>query len=249
MTVCGYDKKGNVGIGTTDPTYKLEVVGNVSLGDTNIGGDMSVTGDMEVVGNVSLGDTNIGGDMSVTGDVEIAGKLNCSKVVNPFHSSFLSTDWKRNSTGSLTNGNWYRIASGNSGEGWGASFVVSVNEGGDHQYLEFKCSYQYGYDFTLNVVQNSYFYSINPISAIRFVRMDSPGSSFLYWDNYIEIKIGGANAILGRYLFHFLRVRRTRRTRPPLWLRRFFRTLLVLRGLFILVKSISFSICLNGGLC
>lgn len=137
-------------------------------------------------------DINFNGSLTVFGNMEIAGKLDCSKVVNPFFPDNLSTDWIENDA-LLEDGYWYRIASNSSGRrSWGASFVLSVNDGGssggEWSYLEFKCSNQLGYDSNINVVQNSNYSASKSFTKIRCVRTDETGIPWA--DSHIDVFVG-----------------------------------------------------------
>ncbi|MDD9912491.1 MAG: hypothetical protein OXQ96_05555, partial [Alphaproteobacteria bacterium] len=70
------DSAGDVGIGTTNPTAKLEVVGGVSATSLNVTGNSTLTGDLTVTGDILTnsdltvqGVTFSQGGISATGDV------------------------------------------------------------------------------------------------------------------------------------------------------------------------------------
>jgi len=83
------ERGGNVGIGITNPTKKLHVLGdtflegnlNVSIdtsitGNTTIGGYATISGDTTIGGNTSIsGDTTIGGDTSISGDLDVTKNI------------------------------------------------------------------------------------------------------------------------------------------------------------------------------
>ena len=68
------DKDGNVGIGTTSPTHKLNVVGDANItGDTYIGDDLFVTGQVGIGTARPTHTLNVVGDANVTGSIYAGG--------------------------------------------------------------------------------------------------------------------------------------------------------------------------------
>ena len=82
-----FDKKGNVGIGTTSPAAKLHVnggdaviSGNVGIGTTNPAAKLHVNGGNAVIsGNVGIGTTNPAAKLHVDGSVKFGGN---STIIN-----------------------------------------------------------------------------------------------------------------------------------------------------------------------
>ncbi len=78
----GADFNGNVGIGTTNPSQKLDVNGNANitgkliLSDSALlNGNARIAGNALIIGNVGIGITNPSQKLDVTGNTNITGKL------------------------------------------------------------------------------------------------------------------------------------------------------------------------------
>ena len=66
--------EGNIGIGITDQTEKLEVLGNTNLyGNLNVTGNTNVDGILNVSGNSHLGSLNVTGDTDIDGTLDVSG--------------------------------------------------------------------------------------------------------------------------------------------------------------------------------
>lgn len=66
-----WDSDGDVGIGVTAPSEKLDVAGNIKAsGNVSAGGNLSVTGNISGTGTISVnGDATFGGNANVSGDL------------------------------------------------------------------------------------------------------------------------------------------------------------------------------------
>ncbi|NEO78186.1 hypothetical protein [Moorena sp. SIO4G3] len=83
---------GNVGIGTNNPSEKLEVAGTVKAtkfegaGDSTIDGSLTVNGLLEVKGNVSLGDAD-NDEVKVTGVIRSGHSSGALRVDDALHTT------------------------------------------------------------------------------------------------------------------------------------------------------------------
>jgi hypothetical protein len=114
---------GNVGVGNSNPSNKLEVVGNlVATGNVGIGninptnkldvaGNIKTTGNIIVAGNVGIGNANPASKLDVTGNTFVSGNMtNGGDLVtfgkigigNPFPMNKLDVSGSIGSTGSIT---------------------------------------------------------------------------------------------------------------------------------------------------
>ena len=102
---------GEVGIGTTNPSEKLEVIGNIKSSDQVIANDVSVSNNLTVSQNTTLnnaiinGTTNLNGITQITGNTQITattsitGQLNYSGIfANPGTDYILQTNSFGNAT-------------------------------------------------------------------------------------------------------------------------------------------------------
>jgi cytoskeletal protein CcmA (bactofilin family) len=71
-----------LGLGNTNPTYKLEVIGDtVITGFTSIGKQTDITGNLYVAGISTLtGDLTLGGDVTIAGDLDVDGHTELDNV-------------------------------------------------------------------------------------------------------------------------------------------------------------------------
>ena len=74
--------QGELGLGNTNPTYKLEVIGDtVITGFTSIGKQTDITGNLFVAGISTLtGDLTLGGDVTIAGDLDVDGHTELDNV-------------------------------------------------------------------------------------------------------------------------------------------------------------------------
>jgi len=74
--------QNQLGIGNTNPTYKLEVIGDtVITGFTSIGKQTDITGNLFVAGISTLtGDLTLGGDVTIAGDLDVDGHTELDNV-------------------------------------------------------------------------------------------------------------------------------------------------------------------------
>ena len=82
--VMTWEQNGNIGIGTTSPSERLDVVGNVNVSGTLEAGSANVLGDISVGGSVS-------GDLDVTGSLS-AGSITGNYAANSINYSDILDD-------------------------------------------------------------------------------------------------------------------------------------------------------------
>ena len=137
-------------------------------------------------------DVNFNGGVNIVGNLTVNDTIDYDRRRNPFHPTLTLNycEDRTTNTSNMSENNWYVFAQThiNRGESFGADFNMSINENGDHLYLDFSVSYQYGSDYILNVKTNgNYGNSRFNIQAIKFKRF---GNS-IYDQVKLLVQVGG----------------------------------------------------------
>jgi hypothetical protein len=139
--------------------------------------------------DVVLADTT--GNVDITGNLAVNGTattdiIDYNRRKNPFHPTVnYAEDIITNASNMLEN-NWYIFAKTNGSQSFGADFCMTINEPGNHLYLDFSVSYHYGSDYVLNVKTNSSFVNM----GIQAIKLKKLGSS-IYDDVHLLVQVGG----------------------------------------------------------
>lgn len=105
---------GNIGVGTTNPTVKLEVVGNTSIsGVTTITGQTTINGGFSIFGNLGIGTTNPITNLDVIGNSYISGRLGIGTTNPTLPNNFYTED--PNAKLGILDGNIILKSTGNQG--------------------------------------------------------------------------------------------------------------------------------------
>jgi hypothetical protein len=99
------DNAGNVGIGTTAPTAKLDVAGTVNATGLSVNGS-AITGSQWAngTGNINYGGGNVGiGTPNPNYKLDVSGSINATGGLNINNSPVVSSQWGANTVGSGIN--------------------------------------------------------------------------------------------------------------------------------------------------